>query len=464
MTAYDVVFSKEYSTRYMQKDAGIGSILKNTRRGIQRAAQQRSIANEYKKMKKFDARQVDYANRANAMRAASDDTLNNAAAQSGWRNLWGNIKGSNQAGKADDLMVRSNDAMKASVRRQMAIEKQLVAQGATPEQARAIMRNNNAQKYLQYGDARGAINLQATRDRRMQAVTDGRARQQAAQAAAQPAAQPAAQATQQAAQVSQPAVQAAQPAVQTANNALNGGGGFSATFGNASDTMSGNANTVPQHINLNKNFGKAAPRKQTAGTGTTRQGQMTAQQASQAAVQPAAQAAQPATQAAAKAAQPAVQAAHASAQPAAQAANNALNGGGFSATFNNATTTMSGNTGAMPQAINRNKKRRRAARRKKTGGPVATQQGQMPAQPAAPTPVNNQPAASTNAAPQPTAQAGAANSPVATAPQPTAQAATAPTGQGMSLLEKAQLAGSAANLVMPLMLWQMMGQQPQTAS
>lgn len=289
----------------------------------------------------------------------------------------------------------------------------------------------------------------------MQAVADGRARQQAAaQAAAQPTVQ----------QAVQQAVQAPQPAAQSANNALNGGGGFSATFGNASDTMSGNANTVSQHINLNKNFGKAAPRKQTAGTGTTRHGQMTAQRASQAAVQPAAQAAQPAAQAAAQTAQPAVQAAHASAQPAAQAANNALNGGGFSATFNNATPTMSGNTGAMPQAINRNKKRRRAARRKKTGGPVATQQGQMPAQPAAPTPVNNQPAASTNAAPQPTAQAGAANSPVATAPQPTAQAATAPTGQGMSLLEKAQLAGSAANLVMPLMLWQMMGQQPQTAS
>lgn len=455
MTAYDVVFSKEASMRYMQKDAGIGSFIKNTRRGIQRAAQQRSIAKEYKKMKKFDARQADYANRANAMRAASDATLNDAAAQSGWSNLWGNIKGSNQAGKADDLMLRSKDAMKASVRRQLAIEKQLVAQGATPAQARAIMRNANAQKYLQQGDARGAINLQSTRDRRMQAVADGRARQQAAaQAAAQPTVQ----------QAVQQAVQAPQPAAQSANNALNGGGGFSATFGNASDTMSGNANTVSQHINLNKNFGKAAPRKQTAGTGTTRHGQMTAQRASQAAVQPAAQAAQPAAQAAAQTAQPAVQAAHASAQPAAQAANNALNGGGFSATFNNATPTMSGNTGAMPQAINRNKKRRRAARRKKTGGPVATQQGQMPAQPAAPTPVNNQPAASTNAAPQPTAQAGAANSPVATAPQPTAQAATAPTGQGMSLLEKAQLAGSAANLVMPLMLWQMMGQQPQTAS
>lgn len=397
MTAYDVVFSKEASMRYMQKDAGIGSILKNTRRGIQRAAQQRSIAKEYKKMKKFDARQVDYANRANAMRAASDATLNDAAAQSGWSNLWGNIKGSNQAGKADDLMVRSNDAMKASVRRQMAIEKQLVAQGATPEQARAIMRNNNAQKYLQYGDARGAINLQSTRDRRMQAVADGRARQQAAQAAAQPA------------------------------------------------------------------------------------------------VQPAAQTAQPAAQAASQAAQPAVQAAHASAQPAAQAANSALNGGGaFSVTFGNTTGTTGGNTGALPQVINRNKKRGRAARRKKTGGPVAAQQGQMPAKPAATTTVNNQPAATTNAAPQPTAQPAAAtnaapqptaqapnspvatatqptaqaaptNSPVATAPQPTAQAATAPTGQGMSLLEKAQLAGSAANLVMPLMMWQMMGQQRSTS-
>lgn len=403
MTAYDVVFSKEYSTRYMQKDAGIGSILKNTRRGIQRAAQQRSIANEYKKMKKFDARQVDYANRANAMRAASDATLNDAAAQSGWSNLWGNIKGSNQAGKADDLMVRSNDAMKASVRRQMAIEKQLVAQGATPEQARAIMRNNNAQKYLQYGDARGAINLQATRDRRMQAVTDGRARQQAAQAAAQPAAQPAAQATQQAAQVSQPAVQAAsqaaqpavqaahastQPAAQAANNALNGGGGFSATFGNAADTMSGNANTVSQHINLNKNFGKAAPRKQTAGTGTTRQGQMTAQQAAPTHV------------------------ANTNAQTKA-VANDALNG-------------------PSPTAVK--------------------------SQPAAPANTAPQPTA-----PQPTAQAAPTNSPVATAPQPTAQAATAPTGQGMSLLEKAQLAGSAANLVMPLMMYQMMGQQQTTS-
>ena len=381
MTAYDVVFRKEASLRYMQKEAGIGSIIKNTRKGIQRASQQRAIAKEYKKMKQFDARQADYANRANDMRAVSEGTLNDAAAQSGWRNLWGNIKGSNQAGRADDLMARSNDAMKASVRRQMAIEKQLVAQGASKEQARAIMRNANAQKYLQYGDARGAINLQATRDRRMQAVADGRARQQAAQAAAQPAAQ-----------------------------------------------------------------------------------------AAQSAAQPAAQAAQPA-----------VQAAHASTQPAVQAANNALNGGGgFSATFSNATGTASGNTGAMPQVINQNKKRRRAARRKKTGGPGAPQQGQMPAQQAASPAVNNQsatapqPVATQSAAPQPTVQTAQANSPVATAPQPTAQAGatnspvatagaagapTTPTWQGMSLLEKAQLAGSAANMVMPLMMYQMMGQQ-----
>lgn len=398
MTAYDVVFSKESSTRYMQKDAGIGSLIKNTRRGIQRASQQKAIAKEYKKMKKFDARQADYANRANAMRAASDDTLNNAAAQSGWRNLWGNIKGSNQAGKADDLMVRSNDAMKASVRRQMAIEKQLVAQGATPEQARAIMRNNNAQKYLQQGDARGAINLQSTRDRRMQAVADGRARQQAAQAAAQPAAQPAAQATQQTAQVSQPAAQAAsqaaqpaaqaahvstQPAAQAANNALNGGGGFSATFGNATDTMSGNANTVSQHINLNKNFGKAAPRKQMVGSGTTQQGKMTAQQAA---------------------------------------------------------PTNVANTNAQTKAVANDA----------MNGP-------------APTAVNNQPITPANTALQPTAQATATNYPVATAGADVADAVAAPTGQGMSLLEKAQLAGSAANMVMPLMMYQMMGQQQTTS-
>lgn len=369
MTAYDVVFIKESSTRYMQKDAGIGSLIKNTRRGIQRASQQKAIAKEYKKMKKFDARQADYANRANAMRAASDDTLNNAAAQSGWRNLWGNIKGSNQAGKADDLMVRPNDAMKASVRRQMAIEKQLVAQGATPEQARAIMRNNNAQKYLQQGDARGAINLQSTRDRRMQAVADGRARQQAAQAA-QPAAQ--------AAHVS------TQPAAQAANNALNGGGGFSATFGNATDTMSGNVNTVSQHINLNKNFGKAAPRKQTVGSGTTQQGQMTAQQAA---------------------------------------------------------PTNVANTNAQTKAVANDA----------MNGP-------------SPTAVKSQPAAPANTAPQPTAQATAANYPVATAGADVADAVAAPTGQGMSLLEKAQLAGSAANMAMPLMMYHMMGQQQQPAS
>lgn len=229
MTAYDVVFSKEASARYMQKEAGLGSIIKGIAKGIQRARQQRAIAKEWKKMQKFNARQADYTSRANAARAASDATLNDATVQSGWSNLRGNIKGSQQAAKADDLQALADDARKASVRRQMAIEKRLVAQGATKEQARAITRNVNAQKYLKHGDADGAMKLQATRDRRLKAVADGRARQQAAQdAAAQAAAKAAKPGAQPAASAA--AAQATQPAVQAANNALNGGGGFFVTF------------------------------------------------------------------------------------------------------------------------------------------------------------------------------------------------------------------------------------------
>ena len=233
MTAYDVVFSKQASMHYMQKEAGVGSIIKGIAKGIQRARQQRAMAKQYKKMQKFKALHADRVSRANATRAASDATLNDAVAQSGWRNLAGNIKGSRQAAKADDLQALANDAEKAFIRRQMEIEKLLVAQGATKAQARAITRNVNAQKYLQHGDADGAMKLQAIRDRRLQAVADGRARQQAAQTvqpavqATQPSAQAAAQS---AAKATKPAAQATQPAAQAANNALNGGGGFQVTL------------------------------------------------------------------------------------------------------------------------------------------------------------------------------------------------------------------------------------------